>query len=148
VGITATPWQWLLDQKTINYAQVTVKTFHHGHTLKGHSTVNFKGEISPFIIFLAVPALLTAFVGAWRDGDQVAALGACWCLGAFIPFVVQSQVSGRITYLYYMVIVMPGIYLVTAWLFSRRWMPHAAVIVWAILLVYSFLNLYPLRTLL
>jgi hypothetical protein len=44
-----------------------------------------------------------------------------------------------------MLLVMPGIYLVTARLFSK--LPRAATFGWAVMLVYGFLNLYPIRTL-
>jgi hypothetical protein len=78
----------------------------------------------------------------------VSTIGACWCLGTFIPFAVASQISGRISYLYYMVVVMPGLYLVCVRLFSRRGMPSAAVVGWAVALIYGFVHLYPIRTLL
>ncbi len=67
-------------------------------------------------------------------------------LGAFLPFVVESEISGRITYIYYMVIVMPGIYRIVTRLFSR--LPKAATLGWAIMLTYGFIQLYPIRTLL
>jgi hypothetical protein len=45
-----------------------------------------------------------------------------------------------------MVIVMPGIYLLVTRLFSR--LPKAAILGWAIMLTYGFIELYPIRTLL
>ncbi len=148
VGISSTPWQWLLDQKTIPYAEVAVNAVSGGHLISSRPLVYFRGAINPFVIFLAIPALFAAAAAAWRQGDGVAAVGVCWCLGAFLPFAVESQISGRITYLYYMVIVMPGVYLVLTRLFAGRHMPTAATVGWAVALVYGFLNLYPLRTLL
>jgi hypothetical protein len=47
-----------------------------------------------------------------------------------------------------MVLVMPGVYLVVTRLFSPPRMPTAATVGWALALLYGFLNLYPLRTLL
>ncbi len=64
-----------------------------------------------------------------------------------MPFALESALSGRISYIYYMVVVMPGVYLVTARLFSPKRMPAAATLGWAVALVYGFLHLYPLRTL-
>jgi 4-amino-4-deoxy-L-arabinose transferase-like glycosyltransferase len=150
-GIASTPWQWLLDRQVIDYARVVVNTVVH----RGASTIRtsraliyFRGEINPFLVFLAIPALFAALASAWRDGEEVAAIGACWCLGVFFPFALGSQISGRVTYIYYMVLVMPGLYLVTAQLFAHRRMPSAAVLGWAIALVYGFLSLYPVRTVL
>ena len=148
IGIASTPWQWLLDQKTIPYAEVAANTITGGHVISSLPLVYFRGAINPFIIFLAIPATFAAAAAAWRQGDGVAAVGVCWCAGAFLPFVYESQISGRITYLYYMVIVMPGVYLVLTRLFADRRMPTAATVGWAVALVYGFLNLYPLRTLL
>jgi 4-amino-4-deoxy-L-arabinose transferase-like glycosyltransferase len=146
VGISSTPWQWLLDRKVINYAKVAVNTSRHGQLLSSRTTFSFQGEINPFIIFLAVPALFAAASQAWREGDRLATIGVCWCVGTFAPFVIESQISGRITYLYYMVIVMPGIYLVLCRAFSR--LSWAAILGWGIMLVYGFIELYPIRTLL
>jgi dolichyl-phosphate-mannose--protein O-mannosyl transferase len=148
LGISSTPWQWLLNERTIDYAKVAVNSLTDGKIVASRATVYFQGAINPFIIFMAIPALFAAVAGAWRKGDGVAALGACWCLGTFLPLAIESQISGRITYLYYMVVVMPGVYLVVTRLFSPRYMPTAATVGWALALLYGFLNLYPLRTLL
>ncbi len=147
VGISSTPWQWLLDQRAISYAKVAVNSLVGGHIVASRATVSFQGAINPFIIFMAIPALFAAVAAAWRSADGLAALGACWCLGTFLPFALGSLVTGRISYIYYMVVVMPGIYIVTARLFSPSRMPAAATVGWALALVYGFLNLYPLRTL-
>ena len=72
------------------------------------------GAINPFIIFLAVPALFAAVAAAWRGARPLAALGAAWCVGTFLPLAFEAQVLDRISYLYYMLIVMPGIYIVVA----------------------------------
>jgi 4-amino-4-deoxy-L-arabinose transferase-like glycosyltransferase len=146
VGISSSPWQWLLDRKVINYARVAVNTSSGGHLLSSRATTNFQGEVNPFIIFLAVPALFSAAAVAWRERDPVATIGLCWCLGTFLPFAIESQISGRITYLYYMVIVMPGIYLVLCKAFSR--LSWAAILGWGVMLSYGFIELFPIRTLL
>ncbi len=147
-GIASTPWQWLLNERTIPYAKVAVNSVVNGHLVASRATVYFHGAINPFIVFLAIPALLAALVGMWREGDGVAAVGACWCLGTFLPMALNSTISDRISYLYYMVIVLPGVYLVSVRLFRPRWMPPAAALGWALALIYGFLHLYPLRTLL
>jgi hypothetical protein len=148
VGISSSPWLWLLNERAIPYAKVAVNSLANGKIVASHATVYFRGAINPFIIFLAIPALFAAIAAVWREGDGVAAVGACWCLGTFLPMALESTLSGRISYLYYMVVVVPGIYLVTTRLFSPRWMPVAATLGWVVALVYGFLHLYPLRTLL
>jgi hypothetical protein len=61
---------------------------------------------------------------------------------------LESEISDRIAYLYYMVVVMPGIYLVVTRLFADRRLPRALVVGWAIVLVYGFADLFPVRNLL
>jgi hypothetical protein len=147
-GIASDPLAWLLDEKPINYARVAVNTSVAGKVVATHDTIRFEGVINPFIIFLTIPALFAALAAAWKTGERLAALGACWCVGAYLPFFVGGELSGRISYLYYMVLVMPGVYLVTARFFAMRRMPAAATLGWAVALIYGFVHLYPIRTLL
>jgi hypothetical protein len=147
-GFASPPLDWLFDQKTIKYASVVVETTVKGKLVGSHATISFIGEINPFIIFLAVPGLFAALAAAWRSGDGVAALGACWCLGTYLPLVIGDLASDRVSYIYYMLAVMPGVYLVTTRLFAGKRLPPAAAVGWAIMLVYSFVRLYPIHTLL
>lgn len=147
-GIASDPLAWLLNEKPINYARVAVSTSVAGKVVATHDTIRFEGVMNPFIIFLAIPALCAALAAAWKTGERVAALGACWCLGTYLPYLFGSAVSGRISYLYYMVTVMPGVYLVVTRLFASKAMPRAATVGWAIALIYGFVHLYPIRTLL
>ena len=44
-------------------------------------------------------------------GDvQLAILGVAWFIGTWFPYELQSALDSRTSYLYYMVVVMPGIY--------------------------------------
>ncbi|MGA8355352.1 MAG: glycosyltransferase family 39 protein [Solirubrobacteraceae bacterium] len=147
-GIASDPLAWLLNEKPINYARVAVSTSVAGKVVATHDTFRFEGVMNPFIIFLTIPALFAALAAAWKTGERVAALGACWCLGTYLPYLFGSAVSGRISYLYYMVTVMPGVYLVVTRLFASKHMPRAATVGWAIALIYGFVHLYPIRTLL
>ena len=151
-GISSTPLQWLIDRRPIHYATtaVTVTKSAAGHVVSRQvtTTIDFLGEINPFVIFLAVPSLILALAFAWRFGDRVALLGVSWTLGTYAPFLVQSEILHRTSYLFYMLIVMPGIYVMTARVLSPRYAPKIAVFVWAGLLVYGFVHLYPLRTVL
>jgi 4-amino-4-deoxy-L-arabinose transferase-like glycosyltransferase len=147
-GISSTPLQWLLNEKAINYARVAVNSLTNGKIVASRSIVFFQGEMNPFIIFLVIPAVFSAASAAWRRNDGVALVGLAWCLGTFLPSVAESLISDRVTYLYYMVIVMPGIYLVVTRLFAQRSVPTAATIGWAVALIYGFVDLYPLRMLL
>ncbi|MGI8429827.1 MAG: glycosyltransferase family 39 protein [Solirubrobacteraceae bacterium] len=146
-GISSSPLQWLVDQKPIDYARVNVSKLVGHRTVSSRATIDFRGEINPFIIFVALPALATAGVAIWRSRDRVALVGASWTVGTYAPFAAQTVVAHRISYLFYMLIVMPGIYVLAARLFSPRYVPRIATLVWVGLLVYGFARLYPLRTL-
>jgi predicted membrane-bound dolichyl-phosphate-mannose-protein mannosyltransferase len=140
-GIASYPWDWLVDFKPINYLNVTVAS---GSSRT--ATVHFLGLISPPILVLAIPALLLAVRGAWR-GLDVDATAVAWFLGTWLPFVALSLFWQRTSYLYYMVIVMPGIYLALARAFTRPWMPRwvlggwLAMVLAAAVLAYPFLPL-------
>src|SRR5205085_472585 len=105
----------------------------------------FRGEVNPFLLFAAIPALFAAAVAAWRDRERLALVGVAWCLGTFIPFVIQADVLHRTTYLYYLLVVLPGVYLLVARLFSPARMPAAATVGWAVALIYGLVDLYPIR---
>jgi hypothetical protein len=80
-GISSSPWQWILNQKPINYARVAVNSLAGGKIVASHAIVSFRGEINPFVIFLAIPALFAAAAASWRDRDRLAIVGVAWCIG-------------------------------------------------------------------
>jgi hypothetical protein len=137
-GIASYPWDWLIDLRPINYLEVTVSA--------GSSrtwTVHFLGLISPPMLLLAIPALALALLSAWRGRVGVDAVSVAWFCGTWLPFVVLSVVWQRTSYLYYMVIVMPGIYLALARAFSRPWMPRWALGGWLALIAAAAVLTYP-----
>ena len=71
-----------------------------------------------------------------------------WFLGTWVPFAVLSLVDQRTSYLYYMVIVMPGLYVSGVWLASRLWRrrriwSQALVGAWALAVVAAVVLMYP-----
>jgi len=137
MGIASYPWDWLVDLRPINYLNVTVAS---GSSRT--ATVHFLGLISPPMLLFAVPALLLALRGAWR-GLEVDAVAVAWFCGTWLPFVALSLFWQRTSYLYYMVIVMPGIYLALARGFSRPWMPRWALGSWLVLVLAAVVLSYP-----
>jgi len=142
-GIASYPWDWLVDIKPINYLEVTV-TSGRSNTV----TVHFLGLISPPILLLALPALIVGGIIAWRRGEVAGGVAAAWFLGTWLPFAALSLIWQRTSYLYYMVIVMPGIYLAVATLLTRsprllRWAlpPFLLLVAAAAVLAYPFVPL-------
>jgi hypothetical protein len=105
--------------------------------------VHFLGFISPPMLLFAIPALALALVCAWRGGPDVDVVAVAWFLGTWLPFVALSLFWQRTTYLYYMVIVMPGIYLALARAFSRPWMPRWVLGGWLLLVLVAVVLTYP-----
>ena len=126
--------QWLLDQKPIDYYRVAVNSISGGKIVASRAIFQAQGEVNPFVIFLAIPALFVAIAAAWYERDRVAALGAAWCVGTFAVLLIQADAFDRISYIYYIVLVMPGIYMVTAQLFSPSRVPRAATVGWVVAL--------------
>jgi hypothetical protein len=165
-GIASYPWDWLVDLKPITYLRINPSLPGDG-LFAIHPVSKFLGFISPPVLAAGVIALPIA---AWRflrlprvqttgfpgsetrpriTGDTPLALvGLAWFLGTWIPFALLSLVDQRTSYLYYMVVVMPGLYVIAAWLASlawrlkRRW-SRGLVIVWGLTVIASVVLLYP-----
>ena len=78
-----------------------------------------------------------------RSADEVGLVGLAWFLGTYLPFVALSLIESRTSYLYYMVIVMPGIYLVVADLVARIGPRRKVVWVWMACVFAAAVVLYP-----
>jgi len=79
---------------------------------------------------------------------SVELLALAWVAGTFLPFELASIVLARTSYLYYMVIVMPGIYVAAAYLVALGWRRRsrwlsALTIVWGLGVLVAVVLLYP-----
>ena len=149
-GIASYPWQWLINEKPIDYFTLATNIFRGGKQVSTHVVVGFTGEMNPAIILLAFPALGLAIRTWWRERDQCSLLTLAWFFGTFIPFALAAAPLGpygrRTSYLYYMVAVLPAVYVGVAQLFSRRWLPPAALGGYAVTVAFYVASLYPIRT--
>jgi len=162
-GIASYPWAWLLDLKPIVYLRIDPSLPGAG---SGAITPvsKFLGVVSPPMIALAIPALgfcLYRWLRARRrDGGPVAAadrqlaiVGPAWFIGAWVPFVLLSLIDQRTSYLYYMVIVMPGVYVALSYVLTlaarvqRAWVTGLAAawlasVIAALVLTYPFVPVF------
>jgi predicted membrane-bound dolichyl-phosphate-mannose-protein mannosyltransferase len=145
-GIASYPWGWLVDYKPITYLNINPARPSPG-LFDVHPAVHFLGLISPPILLVGLPALVLAARAAIRrrisPERDLAILAVAWFAGTFVPFVVLSLVWSRTSYLYYMLIVMPGVYVAVAGLLpkTRRWPRLTAV--WIVLVVAAAVVAYP-----
>jgi 4-amino-4-deoxy-L-arabinose transferase-like glycosyltransferase len=162
-GIASYPWEWLVDYKPIVYLSIVPGRPGPG-LINDHPQVMFLGMISPPIMLLAMPAMALAAFGVWRTrrrfgisgvvGSQTwtpprltqgtaGPLGLAWFIGTWLPFELFSLLFARTSYLYYMVIVMPGIYLAVSALVvafrRRRWL----VGIWVVTVLAAVVVMYP-----
>ena len=155
-GIASYPWQWLLDIKPITYLNI-----NPSHPAAGltdiHPAAHFLGMISPPILLAGLLGLMLALLTAVarprsiplalrsRAGlDELGTLAVAWFLGTFSPFALASLLLDRTSYIYYMVIVMPGIYLAAVYLFARLRPPRVVSYVFAASVVAAAIVMYPL----
>jgi hypothetical protein len=156
-GIQSYPWQWLGDFRPIVYLNVNPAQPAPG--LKHvHPPVHFLGMISPPILVAALTGLLIAIRELWRvrgrrrrsavgTPDELPELALAWTAGTLAPFEVLSAAVHRTSYLYYMVIVMPGLYVAAAYAFARQRPNRRALAVFAVLVVVALVVMYPLTPL-
>ncbi len=156
-GIASYPWQWLVDSGWIDYLSIAPT---HGATGPGvaHPPVHFLGLINPPILLAGLVGLVLAAFGMVRrvvtrpgpaetprpaTAANLPVLGVSWFLGTYLPFLALSLVWQRTSYLYYMVIVMPGIYMAAVYLVQRlhkRWLTvlFVAAVIAGAMLPYPF----------
>jgi predicted membrane-bound dolichyl-phosphate-mannose-protein mannosyltransferase len=150
-GIASYPWDWLVDVKPITYLQIDPS--HPTAALNQiEPAVHFLGMISPPILLLLLPAMVVAALGVsgrrWHSRDEVGLVGLAWFVGAFVPYVLLSLVESRTSYLYYMVPVMPGIYVAVADLVRRIGPGRPVCILWMASVLAAAVVMYPFTPLL
>ena len=144
-GIASYPWGWLVDYKPIVYLNIDPAQPATG--LRGiHPAAHFLGMINPAILLAALLGLGWAL---WRLRrrqealDAVPLVGIAWLAGTFLPFLALSLFWQRTSYLYYMVVVMPGLYLLASELVWRWRARRRLVGAWAVAVVLGAVALYP-----
>ncbi len=145
-GIASYPWDWLLDVKPITYLRIDPA--HPTAQLNQiEPAVHFLGMISPPILLLLIPAMLFAAISVpgrlFRPRDEVGLVGLAWFLGTYVPFVLLSLFERRTSYLYYMVIVMPGVYIAVADLVRQIGPGRIICIAWMATVLAAVVVMYP-----
>jgi hypothetical protein len=154
-GIASYPWQWLADLKPILYLRINPSLPSQGLNAI-HPVTAFWGMPSPVIMALGMPGLVLALYRLLRrrrpgqapEDQQLAMLAVSWFLGTWVPFALLSLIDQRTSYIYYMVIVMPGIYVsaiyaaALGWRLGRTWL-RSVIGVWAFGVLVAVVLMYP-----
>jgi hypothetical protein len=154
-GIASYPWQWLFDLKPITYLRVNPSLPGAGLGAV-HPVSAFLGMVSPPILAVGEPALFFCAyrflrrrpAGQSAADVSIAVLAVAWFLGTWGPYQLQSAVDSRTSYLYYMISVMPGIYLAATYLASHAWRTgrgwvRGLVGVWGATVLAAAILMYP-----
>jgi predicted membrane-bound dolichyl-phosphate-mannose-protein mannosyltransferase len=146
-GIASYPWQWLYDFRPITYLNINPSKPVVG-LLNVRPEVHFLGFISPPILLFGLIGVVVALVTLIRRRTNrlggVAILAVAWFGATWIPFELASLLLDRTSYLYYMLIVLPGVYLGAAYLVARVRMPRPVTLLWIASVVAATVVLYPL----
>ncbi len=167
-GIASYPWAWLIDLKPITYLRINPSLPGHG-LFAIHPVSKFLGMISPPILFAGMLGLLFSCYRLVRGprgsvaapatapgrapapipwDSELPLLAVAWFLGTWSPFALASLIDQRTSYLYYMVIVMPGLYIAATYLVSSLWrlgrVPVSAIaVIWGVTVVVAVVLMYP-----
>ena len=80
--------------------------------------------------------------------SELPLFAVAWFLGTWAPFALASLIDQRTSYLYYMVIVMPGLYVAATYLLSALWRlrrgwARAPAVICGLLVVAGVVLMYP-----
>lgn len=146
-GIASDPWSWLVNQVQIPYLRVDVNTTAAGKTIASHASINFVGALNP--VLLGALPLVAAFAlwYAWRHGSRLALWALTWGAVNYLVYYPMVMLGHRITYLYYMLPVVPAMAIATALLLARARLPR--LVSWAFLVAFTlgFVAYFPFRQL-
>jgi 4-amino-4-deoxy-L-arabinose transferase-like glycosyltransferase len=145
-GIASYPWQFWGNIEPIDYYTTRVTVNVGNQVTAVNTTVAYRGEIQPVILGTAWLGILAAIYTAIRRRDDISFFVIAWIIATWLPAELSSLFAQRTTYLYYMVVTMPALYLAVARLMSWRRIPRWLVGVWVGVLVSAFVITYPIRT--
>jgi predicted membrane-bound dolichyl-phosphate-mannose-protein mannosyltransferase len=141
-GIASYGWQWLYDFKPISYLGLDTPVHAFGNTFQV-ATTHFLGFVNPLIILLIVPGFIYCFIDFLRRGKGVEGIALAWFIGTYVPLLLASMIWHRISYLYYMLAVLPGVCLLGSTLLASRRLWRWVKTVWVIFFIAAAVLLYP-----
>ncbi|HEX2054001.1 MAG TPA: glycosyltransferase family 39 protein [Actinomycetota bacterium] len=147
----SSPWEWLVNQKGIPYykAPSTRGEVRSWSQLGLWTTdsIHFQALVNPVILAVAIPSLAYTTYLAWRRRKDGQLLPLAWFLGIWglllAIYFVRRTSAGHI---YYMVIVLPAVYVAVAQAFSASALAVKLRPWFAAGVVAAFFAYYPFKT--
>lgn len=139
------PWQWLINEVPMTYLRVDEEvTLEGGNELK-RAIIDFRGAMNPIVIGIAPLGLAFAAYRTWQANDRLALWAVAWFIATFVPFLLASLIAERITYIFYVVPIIPAFVVGTGLLLRRAGLP--AIVLWGVLfaVLVAFIGYYPIR---
>lgn len=144
-GIATAPTEFWLNRRVIPYYATSQIVRAGGIVRSNQKILWFRGEIGRVLLFTSWLALALSAWWAIRRRDDLSFLTIAWVLGTWLPPELFHVFEHRTTYLYYMVVTMPALYLAVARLLGARRLPWLIACIWAVAFLWDFANLYPFR---
>lgn len=133
IGIESRPLDWLFNQVPIPYLGVSVSS--GGIT---YQTIAFWGAMNPFILYLAIPAMVYGLYRYDERNSQLALFLLCWFAATYFPFFPLSYIGNRISYIFYFQNTVPAVAGAVALMFSNKHVPRSIVVVYVVLVLVGF----------
>ncbi len=146
-GIASDPWSWLVNQVPIHYLTVNVNVMSGGRLIASHATIDFQGALNPVLLGALPLAAGFAFWLAWRRRSRLALWALAWGGANYLVYYPMVLVDHRITYLYYMLPVVPAMAVATALLLDRSRLPGTVRWVFLAAFAVAFIAYFPFRQL-
>ncbi len=148
VNSESDPWQWLSNDTQIPYLRVDTNEVVGGDVVTSRPLIYFRGSMNPALAGIAVTALAYAGWRWVRLRDRVACWSVVWALGVFLPFLILSVVSHRISYLFYVLPLVPAYAVAAALMLWHEGLPRAPRWGFAAALLLGFAAYFPFREIL
>lgn len=148
VNSESDPWQWLSNDVQIPYLRVDTSEVVGGDVVTTKPSVFFRGAMNPALAGVALTALAYAGWRWVRLRDRLACWSVLWAAGVFLPYVVLSLASQRISYLFYALPLVPAYSVAAALLLWHEGLPRACRWGFAGALLLGFAAYFPFREIL
>ena len=144
-GSASPPWQWLFNDCPINYLRVNSIVRDGDEVIARIPTIDFRGVMNPLLMAPFVIGFLASVGLAWRSRHQLAAWAVVWALAGWLPYVLLVLLTGRVTYIFYFLPIVPAAAVFLALLLWRSGLPRWIGAVYAGLYLVGFMAYFPFR---